>query len=136
MKPADGKPPYGGRGSYPGHPIKPNSSSSNDFRSGSMAPVKGPPAANANTTGGGGANNSSNNGSASNASNPSHHSVSSSSSGRSSGSHEFSSKAHQSSRTLPKLHPEVNDNNICNRRSKRSELQTQSQNTEKHACHF
>lgn len=103
IKPTDGKPAYGGRGFYPGQPLKPSSSSSNDFRNSGMIPGKGPPQLHPST-------------SSSLSSGTSHHSSSSSSSGRSSGTHEFSgcggssnssSKMHQSQRTLNKLHCEV-----------------------------
>lgn len=42
VKPADGKPPYGGRGSYPGQPVK-HGGNSNDHRSHGLLPAKGPP---------------------------------------------------------------------------------------------
>ena len=42
MKPADGKPPYGGRGGYPGQPVK-HGGNSNDHRSHGLLPAKGPP---------------------------------------------------------------------------------------------
>ena len=45
VKPADGKPPYGGRGGYPGQPVK-HGSSSNDHRSHGLLPAKGPPPSN------------------------------------------------------------------------------------------
>lgn len=41
VKPQDGKPPYGGRGGYPGQPVK--HGGSNDQRSNSIVPPKGPP---------------------------------------------------------------------------------------------
>ncbi|XP_057318917.1 AF4/FMR2 family member lilli isoform X1 [Microplitis mediator] len=53
IKPADGKPPYGGRGGYPGQPVK-HGGSSNDHRSHGILPAKGPPSSipgNANSTG-------------------------------------------------------------------------------------
>ncbi|XP_074110538.1 AF4/FMR2 family member lilliputian isoform X3 [Cotesia typhae] len=52
IKPADGKPPYGGRGGYPGQPVK-HGGSSNDHRSHGILPAKGPPSsiANANSSG-------------------------------------------------------------------------------------
>ncbi|KAK1131112.1 hypothetical protein K0M31_017408 [Melipona bicolor] len=43
VKPADGKPPYGGRGSYPGQPLKLHGASGNDHRSHGLLPPKGPP---------------------------------------------------------------------------------------------
>ncbi|KOX70906.1 AF4/FMR2 family member 4 [Melipona quadrifasciata] len=43
VKPADGKPPYGGRGSYPGQPVKLHGASGNDHRSHGLLPPKGPP---------------------------------------------------------------------------------------------
>jgi AF4/FMR2 family protein 3 len=50
VKPADGKPPHGGRGGYPGQPVK-HGGGSNDHRSnGGIVPPKGPP------QGGGGSN--------------------------------------------------------------------------------
>ncbi|OXU27325.1 hypothetical protein TSAR_013344 [Trichomalopsis sarcophagae] len=42
VKPADSKPPHGGRGGYPGQPVK-HGSSSNDHRSHGLIPAKGPP---------------------------------------------------------------------------------------------
>lgn len=42
VKPADGKPPYGGRGGYPGQPVK-HGGNSNDHRSHGLLPGKGPP---------------------------------------------------------------------------------------------
>lgn len=43
VKPADGKPPHGGRGGYPGQPVK-HGGGSNDHRSnGGIVPPKGPP---------------------------------------------------------------------------------------------
>lgn len=45
VKPADGKPPYGGRGGYPGQPVK-HGGNSNDHRSHGLLPAKGPPAQN------------------------------------------------------------------------------------------
>ncbi|KAL0111583.1 hypothetical protein PUN28_013046 [Cardiocondyla obscurior] len=42
VKPADGKPPYGGRGGYPGQPVK-HGGGSNDHRSHGLLPAKGPP---------------------------------------------------------------------------------------------
>lgn len=42
VKPADGKPPHGGRGGYPGQPVK-HGGSSNDHRSHGLLPAKGPP---------------------------------------------------------------------------------------------
>lgn len=42
VKPADGKPPYGGRGGYPGQPVK-HGGNSNDHRSHGLLPAKGPP---------------------------------------------------------------------------------------------
>ncbi|XP_043253602.1 AF4/FMR2 family member lilli isoform X2 [Colletes gigas] len=42
VKPADGKPPYGGRGGYPGQPVK-HGSNNNDHRSHGLLPAKGPP---------------------------------------------------------------------------------------------
>lgn len=42
VKPADGKPPYGGRGAYPGQPVK-HGGSSNDHRNHGLLPAKGPP---------------------------------------------------------------------------------------------
>lgn len=42
VKPADGKPPYGGRGGYPGQPVK-HGGGSNDHRSYGLLPAKGPP---------------------------------------------------------------------------------------------
>jgi AF4/FMR2 family protein 3 len=53
VKPADGKPPHGGRGGYPGQPVK-HGGGSNDHRSnGGIVPPKGPPQG-----GGGGSSNS------------------------------------------------------------------------------
>ncbi|XP_011345805.1 AF4/FMR2 family member 4 isoform X3 [Ooceraea biroi] len=44
VKPADSKPPYGGRGGYPGQPaVKHGGSNSNDHRSHGLLPAKGPP---------------------------------------------------------------------------------------------
>ena len=43
VKPADGKPPYGGRGSYPGQLVKLHGASGNDHRSHGLLPPKGPP---------------------------------------------------------------------------------------------
>ncbi|XP_063987686.1 AF4/FMR2 family member lilli isoform X3 [Diachasmimorpha longicaudata] len=54
VKPADGKPPYGGRGGYPGQPVK-HGGNSNDHRSHGIIPAKGPPLG----TGGNSAGNSS-----------------------------------------------------------------------------
>jgi hypothetical protein len=52
LKPADSKPPHGGRGGYPGQPVK-HGGGSNDHRSnGGIVPPKGPP------QGGGGGSNS------------------------------------------------------------------------------
>ncbi|XP_053959437.1 AF4/FMR2 family member lilli isoform X2 [Anastrepha ludens] len=52
LKQADNKPPYNGRGGYPGQPVK------NDFRSSSgMAPPKGPPPTSTITTAVGSGNN-------------------------------------------------------------------------------
>ena len=52
LKPADSKPPHGGRGGYPGQPVK-HGGGSNDHRSnGGIVPPKGPP------QGGGGSGNS------------------------------------------------------------------------------
>lgn len=42
VKPADGKPPYGGRGGYPGQPVK-YGGGSNDHRNHGLLPAKGPP---------------------------------------------------------------------------------------------
>ncbi|XP_066592489.1 AF4/FMR2 family member 4-like isoform X2 [Prorops nasuta] len=42
VKPADGKPPYGGRGGYPGQPVK-HGGNSNDHRNHGLIPAKGPP---------------------------------------------------------------------------------------------
>ncbi|XP_011501566.1 PREDICTED: AF4/FMR2 family member 4-like [Ceratosolen solmsi marchali] len=42
IKPADGKPPYGGRGGYPGQPVK-HGGSSGEHRSHGLIPAKGPP---------------------------------------------------------------------------------------------
>ncbi|XP_048511341.1 AF4/FMR2 family member lilli isoform X2 [Athalia rosae] len=42
VKPADGKPPYMGRGGYPGQPVK-HGGGSNDHRSHGLLPAKGPP---------------------------------------------------------------------------------------------
>ncbi|OAD61222.1 AF4/FMR2 family member 4 [Eufriesea mexicana] len=42
VKPADGKPPHGGRGGYPGQPVK-HGGNSNDHRSHGLLPAKGPP---------------------------------------------------------------------------------------------
>ncbi|XP_036147484.1 AF4/FMR2 family member lilli isoform X2 [Monomorium pharaonis] len=42
VKPADGKLPYGGRGGYPGQPVK-HGGGSNDHRSHGLLPAKGPP---------------------------------------------------------------------------------------------
>ena len=43
LKPADSKPPHGGRGGYPGQPVK-HGGGSNDHRSnGGIVPPKGPP---------------------------------------------------------------------------------------------
>lgn len=42
MKPADGKPAYGGRGFYPGQSVKHGS----DHRTSGLVPSKGPPASN------------------------------------------------------------------------------------------
>ncbi|KAF5294891.1 hypothetical protein FQR65_LT10689 [Abscondita terminalis] len=42
VKPTDGKPPYEGRGGYPGQPIKPGSSISN-HRTNGIVPIKPPP---------------------------------------------------------------------------------------------
>jgi AF4/FMR2 family protein 3 len=43
VKPADGKPPHGGRGGYPGQPVK-HGGGSNEHRSnGGIVPPKGPP---------------------------------------------------------------------------------------------
>lgn len=42
VKPTDGKPPYGGRGGYPGQPVK-HGGNSNDHRSHGIMPAKGPP---------------------------------------------------------------------------------------------
>ncbi|XP_072756554.1 uncharacterized protein Lilli isoform X2 [Anoplolepis gracilipes] len=42
VKPADGKPPYGGRGGYPGQPVK-HGGGSNDHRNHGLLPAKGPP---------------------------------------------------------------------------------------------
>lgn len=42
VKPADGKPPYLGRGGYPGQPVK-HGGGSNDHRSHGLLPAKGPP---------------------------------------------------------------------------------------------
>lgn len=41
VKPQDGKPPYGGRGGYPGQPLK--HGGPNDHRSNSLIQAKGPP---------------------------------------------------------------------------------------------
>ncbi|KAK7605016.1 hypothetical protein V9T40_006202 [Parthenolecanium corni] len=135
VKPADGKPAYGGRGFYPGQPVTTSSISSNAFRSSGMVPGKGPPSSssaavqsgnsssnsnssnNSNSNGSSinsGNNTSSNSNSSSGGSNSisSHHSNNSSSSSnsssnsRSSTSHEFSSKLHASARNLPKLNCE------------------------------
>lgn len=42
MKPAEGKPPYEGRGGYPGQPVKHGSGIAN-HRSNGILPAKGPP---------------------------------------------------------------------------------------------
>ncbi|XP_044737573.1 AF4/FMR2 family member lilli isoform X2 [Chrysoperla carnea] len=42
IKPADGKPPYEGRGGYPGQPVK-HGTGTNNHRSNGIAPPKGPP---------------------------------------------------------------------------------------------
>ena len=42
VKPAEGKPPYGGRGGYPGQPVK-HGGNNNDHRSHGLVPAKGPP---------------------------------------------------------------------------------------------
>ncbi|XP_071559903.1 uncharacterized protein Lilli isoform X3 [Temnothorax nylanderi] len=42
VKPADGKPPYNGRGGYPGQPVK-HGGGSNDHRNHGLLPAKGPP---------------------------------------------------------------------------------------------
>lgn len=42
VKPADGKPPYEGRGGYPGQPVK-HGSGTNNHRSSGIVPAKGPP---------------------------------------------------------------------------------------------
>lgn len=44
IKPADGKPPYEGRGGYPGQPVK-HGSGTNNHRSNGIVPAKGPPPA-------------------------------------------------------------------------------------------
>ncbi|XP_018367072.1 PREDICTED: AF4/FMR2 family member 4 isoform X2 [Trachymyrmex cornetzi] len=49
VKPADGKPPYGGRGGYPGQPVK---HGGNDHRSHGLLPAKGPPLPQPSSTGG------------------------------------------------------------------------------------
>ncbi|KAG8336130.1 AF4 FMR2, member [Homalodisca vitripennis] len=48
VKPADGKPAYGGRGFYPGQPVKHGSTGggSGDHRTNGLVPSKGPPASN------------------------------------------------------------------------------------------
>jgi len=43
VKPADGKPPYGGRSGYPGQPAVKHAGNSNDHRSHGLLGVKGPP---------------------------------------------------------------------------------------------
>jgi len=43
VKPADGKPPYGGRSGYPGQPAVKHGGNSNDHRSHGLLGVKGPP---------------------------------------------------------------------------------------------
>lgn len=46
MKPADGKPPYGGRGGYPGQPVKHGGGGGGctaTHRSNGIQPAKGPP---------------------------------------------------------------------------------------------
>nr|CAD7460318.1 unnamed protein product [Timema tahoe] len=43
VKPTDGKPPYGGRGGYPGQPVKHGVPASNDHRANGIVPPKGPP---------------------------------------------------------------------------------------------
>ncbi|XP_051162031.1 AF4/FMR2 family member 4-like isoform X3 [Leptopilina boulardi] len=74
VKPADGKPPYGGRGGYPGQPVK-HGGNSNDHRSHGLLPAKGPPPP-SNSSGSGNSNvgssiANSNNNSSSNSSNSS-----------------------------------------------------------------
>ncbi|XP_018301477.1 AF4/FMR2 family member 4 isoform X3 [Mycetomoellerius zeteki] len=49
VKPADGKLPYGGRGSYPGQPVK---HGGNDHRNHGLLPAKGPPLPQPPSTGG------------------------------------------------------------------------------------
>ncbi|EGI69303.1 hypothetical protein G5I_02069 [Acromyrmex echinatior] len=49
VKPADGKPPYGGRGGYPGQSVK---HGGNDHRSHGLLPAKGPPLPQPSSTGG------------------------------------------------------------------------------------
>lgn len=57
VKPADGKPPHGGRGGFPGQPVKHGSGSNNDHRSnGGIVPPKGPPQGGGGGGGSGGNN--------------------------------------------------------------------------------
>lgn len=42
MKPAEGKPPYGGRGGYPGQPVK-RGAGAGGHRANGIVPAKGPP---------------------------------------------------------------------------------------------
>ncbi|XP_076273793.1 AF4/FMR2 family member lilliputian isoform X1 [Rhynchophorus ferrugineus] len=44
VKPTEGKPPYGGRGSYPGQPVKRGAGGTGGHRTNGIVPAKGPPA--------------------------------------------------------------------------------------------
>ncbi|XP_023288161.1 collagen alpha-1(I) chain [Orussus abietinus] len=69
VKPADGKPPYGGRGGYPGQPVK-HGGGSNEHRSHGLLPAKGPPPNVAPPTGAGNLGNPGNPGNPTNPTNP------------------------------------------------------------------
>lgn len=88
VKPQDGKPPYGGRGGYPGQPVK--HGGQNDQRSNAIVPPKGPP----NRTG-----TSSSSGSSSSSSNVHH---AGNHDNHSSGSR---SRIQQAAKNLPRLDP-------------------------------
>ena len=104
MKPADGKPPYGGRGGYPGQPVK-HGGSSNEHRSHGLIPAKGPPGlgpGGSSSASGGNSNSASGSGSAGN-SGQMGSSSSAGGSGNSSSSSSAQNRLHSASVRLPKL---------------------------------
>ncbi|XP_043483084.1 AF4/FMR2 family member lilli-like isoform X2 [Leptopilina heterotoma] len=110
VKPADGKPPYGGRGGYPGQPVK-HGGNSNDHRSHGLLPAKGPPPP-SNSSGSGNSNAGSslaNSGSGSSNSNSSNNNNNNSNSSSSS-----SNRLHNAGSRLPRMNL---DNGINSRQA-------------------